>query len=184
MNYRELYEKCFSGEIVLPIEVTIKQPLWDEFELDAGCKAKIIRIEDNVSAESIEVIFDFRDHEEYNKQFWKHDYYDDNGQPTLAIYETKSYDKLNYKCSAYCEDTDMAEQYMKFDFKKFDFKKMSISDIILNMRYLDEMGHSDKNLFIESLYHKLSEFHTIIVTMEKDEVFENITNMLRKSLNS
>jgi hypothetical protein len=105
MTYKELHDKIKSGEIKLPITVKINEPLWEEFELDAGCKAKLTHIRPTRDIGELKLYFDFSKFEEYNKNFWTHDYYDDNHNPTLAIYETKKYEKLEGKCDCYVENS-------------------------------------------------------------------------------
>lgn len=109
MTYSDLYEKVKSGEFKLPIVVKIKTPLWDEFELDTGCKAKLISIIPSKHGEDeVGLYFDFSEFEEYNKSFWKHDYYDKAGNPTEAVYEQPWYTKLNCKCDCYVNlDTEI-----------------------------------------------------------------------------
>jgi len=106
MTYSELVRKVDGGEIILPIVATIKKPLWEEFELDAGCKALLTGIEYTGDGSEVKVCFDFNEFIEYNKVFWKRDYYDTNGVPCLAIYETSGWERLEGRCDCYVTGQD------------------------------------------------------------------------------
>lgn len=182
MTYQEMYDKIIAGEIILPIEVTVIKPICEEFELDEGCKAKIIRFTKSDDREWFQVTFDFSEYETYNKQFWKHDYYDQDGNSTLALYELKSYQKMNCKCDSYMDFGAIVEENFILQLKKFSFENMTPSDIIMNNARLDEMSVIDKDKYILALSKKLNLLHKNVIVFE-EQGMKDISALLRYILN-
>jgi len=108
MNYKEFYEKLESGEIVLPVEIQITSPIWDEFELDKNCKAKIVAFIDKYDDNEdncFEITFDYSDYVEFNKNFWKPDWNLQSGGRGMFC-ETNYFAKQNGKCVCYVDAKD------------------------------------------------------------------------------
>lgn len=92
-----------------------------ELEFDAGMIAKITHFEteflglDEHGKEQwgINLFFDFSQYEEYNKQFMKPNFYDNNGLPTIKWSESKFYPSK--KVTSYWFDPDLKQYPLPFE---------------------------------------------------------------------
>lgn len=109
MIYKELIQKIENGQIKLPIEVKITSRVWDDFELDRGCKAKLVKIEVE-SSDEVCLYFDFSDYVEYNKAYWEENWYIETGVQKVKYNESKWFKvKGPYSTVYVCE-----EEYIHF----------------------------------------------------------------------
>ena len=98
--------------------VTFSQEFDDELGdivgFEAGMKAKIAGIVYDGYGEYV-VYFDFSGYEEYNKQFMKPDYYDQNGVPCLRWDQTSYYPKDCTEEVVFVEGTDYSQYFYSIE---------------------------------------------------------------------
>ena len=75
-----------------------------EMDFDAGMKARVVSVEHDVDT-VFKLVCDFSEFEAVNKPLAKHNYYDTEGNPTLAWHQTKGY-PTDKKTSIYVDESE------------------------------------------------------------------------------
>lgn len=89
MTYLEL-KKMLDDNINIVVRFT--EEIEDFEGPDEGMIAALLNIEDSpYEDDTLHLFFDFSGYEEENKAVAKHDFYDNNGEPTLSWFETNFY---------------------------------------------------------------------------------------------
>lgn len=89
------------------------------FEYDfpeKGMKAWLTDIVKDINSDCFKLYFDFTDFEKENEKYFKADYYDENGIPSLTAKEIGIY---NPKYSVYFGDTNMSIEKIEEELKKY-----------------------------------------------------------------
>jgi hypothetical protein len=105
MTFNELHKELGKGKT---FEVTLNKGIEDhETMFDEGCKATISM--NHATDDYLCISCNFTNYEEYNKIFYKPNYYDKNGVPCLKVYETCFYPKNKIETVYFDYDCDVED---------------------------------------------------------------------------
>lgn len=137
-----------------------------EIDFDKGMQAKIISVKKCKHDETIfEILVDFSEFEEINKQFGQANYYDEEQKPRLFWWETNSYPK------------DKREKiYLDTRTEKYPFPFEIVEELSFNPIYSEKI----KNYSLDVLKHlrRIREEFEIVAKLARDGKNPDITSAM------